>query len=287
MEFTAEQMARFKELVYDRSHLSFPRSREQQLRQFLAQRAKAGAYRSGDEYFQVLSSDDAEFAHLITLITTRETYFFRMPGQFEALRNLVLPAIAEREGKNSLHSLSRGERSRMKLRAWSAGCATGQEAYSLSMQVLDSLRYPRAWDIQVLGTDINATALATARIGHYDTTRLGQLPPRFRERYFQVRAPDEIAVSDEVKAITEFQVMNFRDLPSQASFLSAFDVIFCRNVMIYFDLAAQQGLITALTACLKPGGYLFTGEGEVLHLYDHELEVVEKDSCSFYRRPER
>ena len=114
-----------------------------------------------------------------------------------------------------------------------------------------------------------------------------QLPPRFRERYFQVRAPDEIAVSDEVKAITEFQVMNFRDLPSQASFLSAFDVIFCRNVMIYFDQAAQQGLITALTACLKPGGYLFTGEGEVLHLYDHELEVVEKDSCSFYRRPER
>lgn len=285
MEVTSDQMVRFKELVYDRSCLSFPQSREPQLRRWLVQLATAGKYRSFDEYYLALCSDIHEFERLVSLITTRETYFFRMPGQFEALRDVVLPEIVDREGRASLHALSRMEPYRMKLRAWSAGCATGQETYSLAMQILDTLRYHKAWDIQVLGTDINPDALETARAGHFDVMRLGSMPAQLIERYCGPCLPQELVMPEEVKAITEFQVMNLRNLPQQGSFKDAFDIIFCRNVMIYFDLAAQQGLVSALSGCLKPGGYLFTGEGEVLHLYSHELEVVEKGGCILYRRP--
>lgn len=173
----------------------------------------------------------------------------------------------------------------MQLHVWSGGCATGQEAYSLSMQILDTIRYSKAWDIEVLGTDINPACLETAREGCYETTRLGSMPPQIRERYCRFRPPQTIIVSDEVKAITKFQVMNLRNLSQQEQFRNAFDVIFCRNVMIYFDLPAQQQLITALARCLKPGGYLFTGEGEVLHLYHHEFEVNDYKGCICYQKP--
>jgi chemotaxis protein methyltransferase CheR len=287
MEIARDQLDRFKELVYSRSNLSFPGNREHQLQRWLRQRAVESKSRSVDEYFQMLSSDPREFERLVALITTRETYFFRMPGQFEALRDVVLPEIVDREGRTSLRALSHQKPPyRMRLRAWSAGCATGQEAYSLAMQVLESLRYPKAWDARVLGTDINADALETARAGRYDVTRLGSMPPPLIERYFQVCSPEEITVTDAVREITEFSVLNLRTLPEQESFKNAFDIIFCRNVMIYFDLPAQQRLVTALTACLKPGGYLFTGEGEVLHLYRHDFEVKEMNGSIFYRKPD-
>jgi chemotaxis protein methyltransferase CheR len=285
MEVTSDQMVRFKDLVYRRSHLTFHQSREPQLRRWIVQLASEGKYRTFEEYYHALSSDAREFEQLLVLITTRETYFYRMPNQFEVLRNVVLPEIVEREGMLSLQSLSRKEPYRMRLHVWSAGCATGQETYSLSMQILETLRYPKAWDITVLGTDINPDALETARAGLYDATRLGSMPPQIIERYCGSLSAQKIILSDEVKAITKFQVMNLRNLSEQAFFKSAFDIIFCRNVMIYFDLPAQQQLVTALSACLKPGGHLFTGEGEVLHLYQHELEVMEKDGCIWYRRP--
>jgi chemotaxis protein methyltransferase CheR len=285
MEVTSDQMARFKDLVYRRSHLTFHQSREPQLRRWVVQLATEGKYPSFEEYYHALCSDAREFELLLVLITTRETYFYRMPNQFEVLRNVVLPEIVEREGILSLQALSRKEPYRMRLHVWSAGCATGQETYSLSMQIIETLRYPKAWDITVLGTDINPDALETARAGHYDATRLGSIPPQIIERYSRSVSPHKIVLSDEVKAITKFQVLNLRNLSEQVLFKSAFDIIFCRNVMIYFDLPAQQQLVTALSACLKPGGHLFTGEGEVLHLYQHELEVMEKDGCIWYRRP--
>jgi chemotaxis protein methyltransferase CheR len=286
MELTADALARFKDLVYRQSHLTFPPSREAQFLRSLVRRATEGKYQSIDEYCRALSSDQREFARLLSLITTGETYFFRIPGHFQALSDVVLPEIIDREGKAAMEALARGERYRMKLRAWSAGCSTGQEAYSLAMQILGTVRYPKAWDLRVLGTDISADALETARLGRYDRARLQNAPSHFVERCFKPRQPGEVVVSDEVKEITAFQVKNLKSLPGDQSFREAFDIIFCRNVLIYFDLAAQQRLITDLSACLKPGGYLFTGEGEVLHIYRHVLDAKEHGGCIFYKNPE-
>ena len=165
MELTAKNLGMFKELLYERCHLSFPESREMLLRRWITQFAEKGKYRSINDYYRALMEDRQEFERLISMITTRETYFFRMPAQFEALRDVVIPAIVDREGSASMKALSSGVPHRMRLRAWSSGCATGQEAYSLSMQILDSLRYPKAWDVKVLGTDINRDAIGLAKLG--------------------------------------------------------------------------------------------------------------------------
>jgi chemotaxis protein methyltransferase CheR len=289
MELTEQTLSRFKDLVYDRSHLSFPESREAQLRRWLIQRAEEGNYRSLEEYYQVIRTDPREFDRLVGLITTRETYFFRMPEQFQALREHVLPEIVEREGREAMRALSQGRPYRMRLRAWSAGCATGQEAYSLAIQALDAMRYPKAWDLGVIGTDINEDGLLTARSGRYDRSRLGKTPPEFLDRYFLPAAggENEMVLSGDVRAVTTFRALNLRDLDREGAYQNAFDVIFCRNVMIYFDLAAQQGLVTALSRCLRPGGYLFTGEGEVLHLYQHRLQLIERSGCVYYRKLEK
>jgi chemotaxis protein methyltransferase CheR len=154
------------------------------------------------------------------------------------------------------------------------------------MQVLDSIKYPRAWDVSVLGTDIDAGALETARRGRYDRGRLEKVPSSFRDRYFASNPDGTVSVNDEVKAITEFQGLNLKDVLTAGAFRDRFDVILCRNVMIYFDYPAQQRLVTDLAACLKPGGVLFTGEGEVLHLYRHGLETLERANCILYRKQE-
>ncbi len=286
MNFDEAAIEKIKNLIYERSHLSFLESREIQLRRWLAQRIEEGGFCSLDEYYRALTTDDSEFWLLISLITTKETYFFRMPEQFEVLADTVLPEIIDREGRTAMSALARGETYRMRLRAWSAGCATGQEAYSLAMQILDTIHYPKAWDMKVIATDINAEVLEIARIGRYDTMRLGKMPPRFIEKFFQISSADSIMVNDEVREIMEFRVFNLRYLDETAAYRNFFDIIFCRNVMIYFDLAAQQRLVDGLARCLRPGGYLFTGEGEVLHLYRHNLEIIDRGSCIFYRKTE-
>jgi chemotaxis protein methyltransferase CheR len=282
---TGSDLERFKQLVYERSHLAFPAAREAQFRRSLAQRMKEGNYRSSADYYDILHRDTGEFDHLLSLITTQETYFFRMPEHFQILADFVLPEIVEREGRAALSALSRGVKHRMHLWAWSAGCATGQEAYSLAMQIHYGLRYAKAWDAKVLGTDINTRGLTVARTGRYHTMRLGRTPPRLIERYFELYSAEEVEVAPEVKELTEFRAMNLRDAAATSEFREAFDIIFCRNVMIYFDRPAQERVVAALINCLRPGGYFFTGEGEVLHLYDHGLEIVERRNSVFYRKP--
>lgn len=284
MDIYKESIGKIKALVYERSHLSFPENRDYQLRRWLEQRMQECNFATPDEYYLALYNDESEFSRLISLITTKETYFFRMPEQFEALSEIVLPDIIDREGRQAMSALARGEPYRMRLRVWSAGCSTGEEAYSIAMQILDTIRYPKAWDIKIIGTDINADVLETARRGEYDATRPGNLPPRFIERFFEPSSPGRMMVADEVKELLRFEVFNLRNLGSAVSFRGVFDVIFCRNVMIYFDLDAQQRLVEGLSACLRPGGYLFTGEGEVLHLYNHNLEIIESGPCIFYKK---
>ncbi len=281
-----EDIGMFKALVYERSHLFFPESRELQLRRWIMQRVEEGNHGSLRDYYRVLAGDSEEFGRLISLITTRETYFFRMPEHFEVIGEYVLPQIIDSEGRKAMAALSRGEQYRMRLRAWSAGCATGQETYSLCMKILDTVHYSKAWDIKVLGTDINPDGLEFAKRGRYDRMKIGKTPSEYLERFFNLCSAEEIGVSDELKEIVEFQTMNLRNLFDAVLFRNSFDIILCRNVMIYFDLPAQQRLVSSLIGCLRPGGFLFTGEGEVLHLYNHDLEVVERGGCIFYRKSE-
>jgi chemotaxis protein methyltransferase CheR len=284
-EMTGEEVLLFQEFIYDRCHLSLRGSREAQMISGIRRRMAACGRTSPRAYFAAAAADEEEFDRLVGLVTTQETYFFRMPEQFAMLGASILPAIEERAGRMALGAPACGERRRMTLRAWSAGCSTGQEAWSLSMQILGSLRYPQAWNVQVLGTDLDPEAVVSARRGVYGSGRMECVPPDLAARYLEPVGEGLVTVAGDPREVTDFAVLNLRRINELPALREAFDVIMCRNVLIYLDLPAQQELVTALSRCLRPGGHLFTGEGEVLHLYRHELEIVEQGGCLCYRRP--
>ena len=172
------------------------------------------------------------------------------------------------------------------MRIWSAGCATGEEAYTIAMIVTEGLEYRRAWDIEILATDISRRALATAEEGYYSREPLRNLPGAYLAKYMVPREGG-FRVSDSIRKMINFRKFNLKDLSPDEGRKpgGSHDIIFCRNVMIYFDLPGQQHLIRSLYRCLKPGGYLFTGDTEFLHIYEHDFETVEEEGAIYYRKP--
>jgi len=296
---------RFQELIYGRTSLRFSPSRLVNLEMQLRERMTACGLGTFEEYFLLLQGHPREMDALVEGITTKETYFFRLPGQFEALRAKVLPRIEQRlsdrsqAGRSAYGSVGSRE---FPLRIWSAGCATGEEAYSIAMTVMEGLKFPKAWYVDILATDISHDALRTADRACYEQHKLEQIPIGYRLKYVDSTNGSGGRISDQLKSLIDFRVFNLRDLVrgglleftlmglngSQVhlDFAGYFDVIFCRNVMIYFDFEAQQRLVDGLYACLKPGGYLFTGDAELLHIYEHPLQTVENLGTYFYQKPE-
>ncbi len=180
-----------------------------------------------------------------------ETYFFRDHGQFDLLRLRLLPELIEHR------------RAAKTLRLWSAGCASGEEAYSLAM-VVDMLLPERdGWDILILGSDIDPAALAKARHGHYRQWSFRMAPPALKQRYFQ-RQGDEWALSERIRRMVTFRVGDLIGDHFPAHELGNMDLILCRNVFIYFAADAVTAVADKLAAALSEGGYLMTGHTELI-----------------------
>jgi len=302
-------LGRLQELVYEKSDLSFKGRKRALFERRVSERARIGGRPSLSAYYDALKADPAELDRLVNALTTNHTYFFRIPGHFDALREKVFPEIIEAGNSEAMRGWGKfkGEeaeelrRRAMRVRVWSPGCSTGEEVYSLAFTLLDVLKYPRAWDAQVLGTDIKREALAEARRGVYG-------PESLREADMKLMGPrmetvdGGWSVREEPRRLVSFRESNLKDISGPVPFrmtltredgasecLDArgyFDVIFCRNVMIYFDRRGQQKLVDALYGCLRPGGYLFTGDSEPLHLFTHGFERVGWGDAIYYRKPE-
>lgn len=299
-----ELLNQLQELIYGQCSLRFSPSRLINLETQIRERIEVRELSSLEDYFLLLQKDLSEFDTLIEGITTKETHFFRLPGQFEALREELLPRIEERLSQEAQRRMVEGIRQKTRnipLRIWSAGCATGEEPYSIAMTVMEGLRYPRAWKVEILATDISQKAVTTASLGSYEAAALKRIPTIYQKKYVTMVNGGGV-VTGEIKKKISFRVFNLRKLNGKKEKLcdfikingnreymnlsGRFDAIFCRNVMIYFDIPAQQHLVDGLYACLKPGGYLFTGDAELLHIYDHNFKTVEYEGTIFYRKPE-
>jgi chemotaxis methyl-accepting protein methylase len=206
---------------------------------------------------------------LVGELTVKETYLFRDPCQFDALRDIVLP-----ECLASCRSANRP------LRVWSAGCATGEEAYSVAMLMAESAEGTRG---VVLGTDISDAAIDSARTGVMNAMRLATDAGRYRPTVARwTRAyPGGFRLADEPRALLRFTTHSLLRDPVP----SGQDLIMCRNVMVYMRPDDQRVLIGRLHSALRPGGYLMLGEAELLHVMDHEFERVPHAGAVFYRRP--
>ena len=254
-------------LLYERAGIRMGEQKRSLISARLSKRIKALGFGSFRDYLEFLrtSGGDLEFGKLLDLLTTNHSYFYREKEHYDFLAARVLvPLRAE---------LARGEA--RELRIWSAGCAAGEEAYSIAMTIRDSLGEEfRKVDAGILATDISSTVLNEAMEGSYAGAKLKELPRRFVDSYMASRGQDLWTIRPEVKAMVLFKRLNLmrEDFP----FKGRFDVVFCRNVMIYFDADSRRRLVASIHRVIKPGGYLFIGHSE----------SIPRDDCPFeYVRP--
>jgi chemotaxis protein methyltransferase CheR len=192
----------------------------------------------------------AELGLMINALTTNLTAFFREPHHFDHLGGTVLPEAAAGIGAP-----------RRRLRVWSAACSTGEEPYSIAMTLLGSAIEPRGWDIRVLATDLDTSVLATASEGVYAASAAAKVPTDLRGRFLERLDDGRLRIARPARQLITFKQLNLlTDWPMRGPF----DVIFCRNVLIYFDAATKARLIDRFVALLRLGGWLYLGHSESL-----------------------
>jgi chemotaxis protein methyltransferase CheR len=231
----------------------------------LVKRLRALGLDSFEEYCTLVEGPDggAEVEHLVNALTTNITQFFREPHHFEHLRHIVLEPRAAESPR------------RPRLRIWSAGCSTGQEPYSIAMSISDTLRSTEGWDVLVLATDIDTNVLNRAAAGLYSTEEVGQVPETYRKRFLRRVAghADRVQVSDDLRHLIRFKPLNLHEpWPMKGRF----DVVFCRNVAIYFDKPTQLRLFNRFADILAPGGMLYLGHAESLIGLSDRFEISDK-----------
>lgn len=266
IELSHALFRKFAKIVYDKAGISLSDAKQELVRSRLLKRLRSLQMATFEIYFHYLSEQDAsgdELVHMLDSISTNKTDFFRENQHFEFLTSNALPSIIERARKTDSR----------KLRIWSAGCSSGEEPYTLAMVLREAL--DGAWDTKILATDLSTRVLQTAYEGLYDEGRMAGVPSKYRINCFSKEKEDgEIIyrVKPDLRKMITFRRLNLMD-PSYP-FSGKFDVIFCRNVMIYFDKPTQEELVNKFYRYLTAGGYLFIGHSESLTALKTPFQLI-------------
>jgi chemotaxis protein methyltransferase CheR len=270
---SSRDYARLCDLIYREAGIALGAEKQTMLEVRVKRRLKDLNLSSYGEYCDYLFASrgqNDEIVHLIDVVTTNKTDFFREPGHFNYLVDTVLPQVSNGNG---------GARPFL---VWSAGCSTGEEPYTLAMVLSEyALAHP-GFRFRILATDISTQVLAKAELGIYTNEVVAPVQAGLRMKYFlrsRDRASNRVRVSPELRQLVEFRRLNFMDADYGIS--EKADAIFCRNVIIYFDRPTQQRILGKLCQHLVPGGYLFVGHAETLH--DMDLPVAPM-APALYRR---
>ena len=243
-----ECMAR---IAHEQAGLVLPHTKKNMVKSRVVRRLRALKITSFEAYADLVRSPDgaAELHNLINALTTNVSQFFRENHHFDLMRQTILPPLLQRAAQGG------------RVRIWSAGCSNGQEPYSIAMVLCEMVPNLATLDIRILATDIDAEVLAFARAGTYPLAMTDGIPLSMAGKYLTSAAssPDQRQISECLQRLISFRALNLHDTwPMQGSF----DLIFCRNVLIYFDPAMQQRLLSRFHAILQPDGWLMLGHSE-------------------------
>ncbi|MDI6703891.1 MAG: CheR family methyltransferase [bacterium] len=272
-ELNKQEFERFQEFISKNSGIYIDNSNLDSLRiALIARITRDMCFKDFNDYYNFLKfhpKGKEEFNELLSLITITETYFFREPNQFDALKDYIIPEIVN-------------EKKERELRIWSAGCSTGEEPYTIAMILRDAFRF-KDWKIEILATDVNNRALEIAAKGVYSQRSIRKAPKRYIEKYFE-QENDRYRLRDEIRDMVTFRYFNLIKEPYPLSIMGAWDVIFCRNVTIYFKKESTQRVIHNFFQSLNPGGYLFVGHSESLYHIPNKFQVVKLGQAFIYRK---
>lgn len=276
LPITDAEFALLRDLIHRRSGILLGDGKASLLVSRLGRRLRSlGLSRFMDYYhFLMAGEDPEEMGRALDLITTNETRFFREPRQFEYLQNHVVPQWRRQRERGR-----RGSR----IRAWSAACSTGEEAYSLAMTLLWDLPAEEGWKVDVLGTDLSSKALCRAVEGVWSADQAPHVPQELRKKYLRRGTGSmkgHMTASEEVRSVVRFGRLNLSQEVDAS--LGSFDLILCRNVLIYFDDRGRAGTLERLTQRLEPNGYLLLGHAE---RPGETLTHLERVDTMVFRRP--
>lgn len=237
-----------------------------------------GKVNNGREYFELLSNPgrrDQETRELLNEITIGETCLFRSQAQLNALHNVILPELVAERAKIGLK----------KLKIWSAGCSTGEEPHTLAMFLLEEReKLLKDWAFEIQATDLNDRSVETARAGVYGDYALRNTPEAYKRKYFTPAEGGRLKVRDEVKSRITFTRMNLND-DSRMLFMKGMDLIFCCNVLIYFDMTSKRRVVQHFFANLMPNGYFFLGQAESLFQVNDQFRLIHLPGTTVYKKP--
>jgi chemotaxis protein methyltransferase CheR len=291
LQFTEAELKLLQALVYQECGMHFDERRVHFLQDRLQRRLKECQLDSFYSYYRLLISHEGkqELSQLLENLTVNETSFFRNKAQLDLFHKYILEELFRRKQ----------ERRDFTLRIWSAGCSTGQEPYTIAMLVADGLAYyylrnplpvetpspkpliPHPWRVEILASDISYSVLRAGQEGVYSENQMSAVDYSYRLRYFD-KIGDRYAVKKSVKELVHFDFHNLKTeyLPQRN------DIIFCRNVMMYFDGPEQKRLIEKFARCLNPTGYLFVGHAESLLGVTDKFAMVHRNSGTAYQKVE-
>ncbi len=264
---------RLRSFIYAQSGINLNVDKKTMLELRIKRRLKHLNLTSFSAYCEYLFGQQGqkdEIVHFLDVVTTNKTDFFREPDHFDFLVRKALPEFFERNGPGRT------------LLIWSAGCSTGEEPYTLAMVMSDFAQNHPGFQFRVLATDISTAVLAKAKMGVFSEETVKPVASELRRKYFmrsRDRSSNLLRVVPELRQMVEFRRLNFKD--SDYGMTEKADVIFCRNVIIYFDRPTQEQILQKLTQHLLPGGYCFVGHSETLHGMDLPLLPV---GPALYRR---
>lgn len=269
----AEDYARFCDFFYRKTGIMFGANKTYFVERRLQERMAATRSATFRDYFTMVrfQASGEEMQSLVNAMTVNETYFYREDYQFDALVRHLLPEIARTRAPND------------PIRLWSMPCSTGEEPYSIAMQILENWPQADAFSVEILASDIDSRVIAEARQGLYTARALHRLTPSLKSRYFTA-VGENFRICQELRGSIDFSVVNITEGLAMRRFRNL-DVIFCRNMLIYFDDNSRRRAVEALYESLRPGGYICLGHSESMSRISSMFRLRKFGATILYQRP--
>ena len=262
--------------ITEKSGIGFDERKRKQLEEIVGTRCNILGLNHISDYYKLLctpSHESREFSTLMDILTIQESFFFRHKAQFNALRHFCLPPLIDKKKADN-----------RKINIWSAGCANGEEAYSIAMLIRDLVSDNFQMKFFIKGTDISHQALQKAREGIYTERAVRGLEPRYLDRYFTQQG-DRYLLSADIRTMVDFEYLNLSEEPFPIDTMPRWDIIFCRNVIIYFTQNHSRKLMKNFYGAMVDGGFLFAGFSETMRYLNDDFVPIQMDDAFIYQKP--
>jgi len=272
IHLSVDDLRRITDFIYRWTGMTFGENKRYYIERRVIDRMRKSSAPDMRSYIASLATNEGEREKLINAFTINETYFYREDLQFAALSAQILPAVVATKRSGDL------------VRIWSMPCSTGDETYSIAIWLLENWPLVDAYNIEIVGSDIDTAALDQARAGRYAARALSRLPAKLVESYFEPEHHHRRQIIQDLRESVRFVPANLFDRTTLGP-VGKFDVILCRNLLIYFDDVSRMAAAANLFDCLQPGGYLCLGHSESMNRISDRFSMVRLDDAIVYRKP--